>query len=95
MGKKSYKVCKQTGKCDQYIRKKANNWNSLWKDPDVRLNRQKLQGSYYKYVQRLKKTTLREEMGGLTAMSYQKEISNREKLFRRIKWKFGIENYNN
>ena len=34
-------------------------------------------------------------MGGLTAMSYQKEISNREKLFRRIKWKFGIENYNN
>lgn len=44
---------KEVGKCDPHAGKKETQRNYLWVSPEVGFSGQKLQSSYYKYIQRI------------------------------------------
>lgn len=50
------------------------NKKQAWKAPEVELCKQKLQSSYYEYVQALKKTIFKELSNRMTAMTEHVEI---------------------
>ena len=51
---KKYEPYRETGEYDSYTGIDAGNRNCPWEWPDIGFNRQRLQSSYYKYVQRTK-----------------------------------------